>query len=180
MRYQQGKFHRKRSVINGSLLLSPKKSVVPISRYIAAVCPKRHNWHAIDMRYKQDKFGRNRPVINGTILVRPKLIRHYLAYHCNGVTEKSNVPLATHALQAVEVWSKSMSNEGHYTRKSERFSRPYLASHCTGETKTSHLAIHPHAIQALQVWSKSVGNEGHYTLETEKVFRQCFPRIAVW
>jgi hypothetical protein len=45
------------------------------------------------------------------------------------VTETSHVELAAHALQAVEVWSKSVSNEGHFTREIGTVFGPYLASH---------------------------------------------------
>jgi hypothetical protein len=87
------------------------------------------------------------------------------------VTENSHLALFTHALQAWQLWTQSVSSEGHFTLETESVFRPYLASHYSGVTQTSNMAVPPHAPQPVEGWSKSGSNEGHFTLEAETVFR---------
>jgi hypothetical protein len=96
---------------------------------------------------------------------------YYLAWHCSGATETSHLPLPVQALKSVQVWSKLVSNEGHFTVKAETVFRPYLASHCRGLTVVPHLPFSAHALQTFQVWSKSVSNEGHFSFDAGTVFR---------
>lgn len=56
-----------------------------------------------------------------------------LTSHCRGVTETSHLALPTHSLQAVQVWSKSVGNEGDFTREAETVIRPPLSLHCSGD-----------------------------------------------
>jgi hypothetical protein len=87
------------------------------------------------------------------------------------VTETPILPLSAHTLQAVQVLSKSVGNEGDFTREAEIVFRPYLATHCSGVIETSHLVVPNHATEAVQLWARSVGNEGNFTREAETVFR---------
>jgi hypothetical protein len=87
--------------------------------------------------------------------------------------------LIAHALSAVQVTLKSVSNEGHFTLEAEIVFHTYLPSHCSEVTKIRHVALPVHALRAVQVRLKSVRNEGHFTLEAETVFRPISPRIAV-
>jgi hypothetical protein len=87
------------------------------------------------------------------------------------VIETSYMALTAQALQSVQVWLKSVSTEGHFTREAETVFRSYHTSHCSGETGTSHVALNAHALQSVQVWLKSVSNEGHFTREAERVSR---------
>jgi hypothetical protein len=45
------------------------------------------------------------------------------------------VVLSAHALQAVEVSLKFVSNEGQFTLEDETVLRPYLPSNCSGVTE---------------------------------------------
>jgi hypothetical protein len=76
-----------------------------------------------------------------------------------------------HAVQAVQVWSKSISNEGHLTLEAETFFRPSLPSHCSGLNETSYVSLLVHPLQAVLVSSKLVIYEWHFILEAEKFIR---------
>jgi hypothetical protein len=80
--------------------------------------------------------------------------------------------LTAHAIQALQVWWKSVSNEGHFTREAATAFRAYLASDYCGVTETSHMSLTVQALQAVQVWSKSFRNEGHFTREAESFSSQ--------
>jgi hypothetical protein len=94
------------------------------------------------------------------------------------VTDRAHRVLPPHAVQAVQVWWKSASNEGQFTLEADIFSRPYLAWQCSGVTETEHVAHPTHRLQAVQVWSKSVSNEGQLTREAKEFFLTTSPRIA--
>jgi hypothetical protein len=59
--------------------------------------------------------------------------------------------LLTHALEAVRVKLKSVSNERHFTLVAERVFRPYLPSHCIGLTEMRNMALPAHAVRPVQV-----------------------------
>jgi hypothetical protein len=79
--------------------------------------------------------------------------------------------------QPLQVWSKSGSNEGHFTLQAKTVFCLSLASQSSEVTQTSHVAHPPHAVQQLQVLYNLSSNEGRSTLEAERVFCPC--RTAV-
>jgi hypothetical protein len=81
------------------------------------------------------------------------------------VTEICHVALPAHALRAVEVRLKSVSNEGHFTLAVGTIFLPYLPSHCCGVKEICHVAVPAHALRAVQVRMKLVSNGGYFTLE---------------
>jgi hypothetical protein len=74
-----------------------------------------------------------------TLLEAEAIFRPSLASHCSGVTETAHLAHPTHALEALQVWSKSVSNETHFTYDAEVIFHPYLASHSSWVTETLHL-----------------------------------------
>jgi hypothetical protein len=64
--------------------------------------------------------------------------------------------------QAVKVWSKLVSNEGHLTLEAETVFCANLPSHFSGVTDTSHLELLTHALQPLQVYSKTEPTYAQY------------------
>jgi hypothetical protein len=52
----------------------------------------------------------------------------------------------THALYAVHVWLKSVSNEGNITPEAEKIFRPYLAFDWSEMNETSNVALHTQAL----------------------------------
>jgi hypothetical protein len=66
---------------------------------------------------KQCNFGRNRSVMNGSLLHRS--FGPYLSSHYSAVAETTNLTLLDQALQAIQVWLKSVGNERHFTRVNE-------------------------------------------------------------
>jgi hypothetical protein len=103
--------------------------------------------------------------------VRFNLDAKRLFVYCSGVTEICHMAITAHALQAVQVRLKSVSNEGHFTFEAETVIRPYHPSHCCGVTEIYHMTLPAHALCAVQDMLKSVSDEGHFTLEAETVFR---------
>jgi hypothetical protein len=99
--------------------------------------------------------------MKGTLLVKPKVFHPNLGSHCSGVTETSHLAPTVHSLQAVQVWSKSVINEGNFTLEAETVFPLCLASHCSGLTDTAYHPLLARGLQAVQVWSKSVSNEGY-------------------
>jgi hypothetical protein len=91
------------------------------------------------------------------------------------------VVLPAHALEAVHVWSNSVSNEGHITLGTETVSRPCLASHFSRVTQTSHLALRADVVDTVQVWPYLVRNGAHFIAEAEigVFFSDISPPIAV-
>jgi hypothetical protein len=85
--------------------------------------------------------------------------------------------LSAHALQAVQVTLKSVSNEGYFTLDANTVIRPYLPAHCCGVTEIYHVALPAHSLRAVHVRLKSVSNEGHFTLEAQSVFVRISPRF---
>jgi hypothetical protein len=73
-----------------------------------------------------------------------------------------------HALQAVQVRLKSVSNEGHFTLEAETVFRMYLLTNCCGFTEISHIALSTNLLQEVQFMLKSVSNERQFTLKAEK------------
>jgi hypothetical protein len=57
--------------------------------------------------------------------------------------------LTAHALQALQVRLKSVSNEGHFTFEAETVFRPYLAYDCSGVTEKYHIVLPAHALQGV-------------------------------
>jgi hypothetical protein len=101
------------------------------------------------------------------------VFRPYLASHCSGATEIKHLALLTHAVEAVQVLSKS-----HFARGTESVFRLYLAWLCSGVTETSHLTLHTLTLKAVQVWSKWIGNEGHFSHDTGGVLRLCLTSLG--
>jgi hypothetical protein len=73
----------------------------------------------------------------------------------------------------MQVWSLSVSNEGHFTLEAETDNRPYLASHSSEVSETVQVELPALALQAVQDSSKSISNKGHFTLLEEKIFCPC-------
>jgi hypothetical protein len=119
MRYKQCKCGGNRSIMKGPLILRPKKPLVPNLPRISTGWLKHHMWHSLPMCYKQCKFGRYGWVKKGTLPWTPTVSRSCLASNCSGVTETWQLVLPTHALQAVQLWSKLVNNEGHFTLEDE-------------------------------------------------------------
>jgi hypothetical protein len=83
------------------------------------------------------------------------------------------------SLEPLPVWSKSVTNEVHFTFYANTVSRPYLSSHCTEVTEILNVVLSSHELQVMHVSSISVSNEGHFTLETKALFPlTTSPRIA--
>jgi hypothetical protein len=122
------------------------------------------------MRYIQCKFGWNRSVTKGTSLRGLKLFVP-VPLHCSWVTETSHLALTAHALDTVQFWLKSVSNEGHFTREAKTVLRPCVATHCSSVTETSQVALNAHVLNSVQVSLKSVGNWRNSTREAESVLR---------
>jgi hypothetical protein len=78
-----------------------------------------------------------------------------------------------HELQVVNVCSKSVSNEGHFTLDTKAVFPHYLASHCSEMTEISCLVLPSHPLQVLQVLSKSISKEVHFALNAKPVSRPC-------
>jgi hypothetical protein len=87
------------------------------------------------------------------------------------VTEKSRVALLAHAPKAVDVYLKSVCNEGQFILAFKRVFRPCLASHWNVVIETSHLTLSNHDLLAVNVCSTWVSNYGHFTREVKRVFR---------
>jgi hypothetical protein len=85
-----------------------------------------------------------------------------------------------HALRAVQVRLKSVSNEGHFIREVETVLHPYLPSHCSGVTEICHISLPDHALQTVHVRFIWVSNEGHFTVKAEIVFLFLSPRALQW
>jgi hypothetical protein len=67
------------------------------------------------------------------------------------VTERCYMALLARALRTVQVRTKSLSNEGHFTLEAETVSRSYIPSHCSGGTEICHMALPAHALRAVKV-----------------------------
>jgi hypothetical protein len=89
------------------------------------------------------------------------------------MTGTAHCALLSHTLQLVLVWSKSFSEEGHFTLDDKIASRPYIVPHYSRMTETAHHALLSHTLQPVLVWSKSVNNEEHFTLEAETASQRC-------
>jgi hypothetical protein len=78
---------------------------------------------------------------------------------------------AAHLLapQPLQVWSKSGSNKGHFTREAETVFHPYLSWHCKGVSNIT-ATLFPLAPQTLQVCSRSGSKKGQVIREGEEVF----------
>jgi hypothetical protein len=103
------------------------------------------------MRYLKCKLGWNLSVMKGTLLLRPKFFHPYLPMRCSGVTETWNLALSAHSREGVEVWSKSVFNEGYFTLEKERIFRQYLDFLCRGIPETSNFALPADAPQVRQI-----------------------------
>jgi hypothetical protein len=101
MRHNHFKFYRNRSAAKGSLLLRAEEFLVLI-------------WPRIPVGFKLQVWS-----ISGSIerhlTIEAKTFCPCLPLHCTGVTETSHLKLATHVLQALQFWPKSVSEEGHFT-----------------------------------------------------------------
>jgi hypothetical protein len=82
-----------------------------------------------------------------------------------------HLALPAPVLQVLQVWSKSVFSEGHFTLEVETLSLPDLTLHFRQVTETSKLIMPTHALEAGQLWLRSVGKQGHFTLQGETVFR---------
>jgi hypothetical protein len=89
------------------------------------------------------------------------------------VTEARHRGLLARALHEVQVWSKSVSEEGHFTLQADTFSRSYLASYCKGVAEISDRVLCTDRLQAMYIWSRSASKVGHLTLEAGTVFPPC-------
>jgi hypothetical protein len=81
----------------------------------------------------------------------------------------AHLALLTSPLQAVQVGSQSVGNEGHFALEAETVFRPYVERLCSGVTDTTHPALSARALDAEQDWSKWVRKGGHFTLEDKRV-----------
>jgi hypothetical protein len=60
------------------------------------------------------------------------------------VTQSPLVSLLSDGLERAQVWSKSVTNEGHFTLVAETAFCPYLGYHYTGATQTSYVLLPEH------------------------------------
>jgi hypothetical protein len=112
----------------------------------------------------------------GHLTLEDKIISSsYLASYWSGVTETSHVALlnmlskhcrfgwnrsATKSTLLFKSnqfffsiwWSKSVTNEGHFTLDAERVFDPFLAALCRRVTETTHGFLPAHGLQGVQVW----------------------------
>jgi hypothetical protein len=91
------------------------------------------------------------------------------------VTEICHVELPAHALLAVKVRLKSVSNKGHFTLGTERVFRSHLSSHCSGVSEICYMAPPGHSLRVMQVRLTSVSNEGHFTVLADEFFSVVSP-----
>jgi hypothetical protein len=61
------------------------------------------------------KFGSKRSIMKDTYFVTEVVLRICLSLHCSDATETSHIPHTAHSLQSVQLWFKSVNNEGHFT-----------------------------------------------------------------
>jgi hypothetical protein len=132
-------------------------------------------WYCLRMHYMQCKLGWNRSVMKGTLLLRPIQFSSVYPVALRWESQKCNMALPAHTLQAVLVSLQSLSNEGHFTREDERLFRPFIPSKGSGVVEICHMALPAHALRTVQAKFKSVCNEGHFTLQAETVSRPYFP-----
>jgi hypothetical protein len=90
------------------------------------------------------------------------------------VRETSHAALPAHAPLSVNISSKLVRNEGHFTLDVETVF-PYLPWDCSGVTEYYDMLLSAHGLQAVQARLKSVTNEGHFTLDAEMVFGPHLP-----
>jgi hypothetical protein len=115
--------------------------------------------------------------MNGTLLVRPKVFRPYVASHCRGLTERSHVALVTHELQSLEIWSKSVGNEGLFTREAESLSSPSRLAFQRGDRNVTPGT--PSTFATSSIGLVEIGrNEGHFTEKPEQFSVRISLRIA--
>jgi hypothetical protein len=91
------------------------------------------------------------------------------------VSEIYHMSIPAHAVHAVQVRLKSISNEGYFTLEAETVYRVCLPSNCSGVTEICDMALPAHVLQAVQVRLKSLSNEGYFTLDAETVFHSYPP-----
>jgi hypothetical protein len=151
----------------GYFTLQAETVFIPIVPRMETELLRHHNLHSLPAFYKYCKFGGNRSVKKGTLLLRPKQFCPYLISNVTGVTETVQLAFPASFLHALQVWAKSVSNEGHFTDEQVTIFCPYLSSHCCGITETAYDAVTASAVQAMHVWSKLVSNEGYFILEVE-------------
>jgi hypothetical protein len=89
------------------------------------------------------------------------------------VTETAHRTRLPNVLQALKVWSKTVSKEWQFNLQDKTVFRPSLACHCRRMTDTAHRTHHGHVLQILQVWSITVSKEWQFILEDKTVFRPC-------
>jgi hypothetical protein len=94
-----------------------------------------------------------------------------LASHCSRVTETSKLIMPTHALEAGQVWLKSVGKEGYFTLQGETHFCPYLVFNCNGLAQTSLLKLPLPLLQALKVLPPSVFNSGQFPLVSKRFSR---------
>jgi hypothetical protein len=104
--------------------LEAEKFFVRVSPFIGAGTMKHQNFtpHACTKRSAslvEIGHGRRYLTIEAATAFRP-----YLAFHFIRTSETSNVTLHTLELYAMQVWLKSMSNEGYLAREAETVSAP--------------------------------------------------------
>jgi hypothetical protein len=129
-----------------ALYLSGRDSFfIPLQPHIAAGWLKGHMWHSLPFTHNQWKFGRN----------RAKRVCYYWgrnsfsSLHCLQLQRvDTNIRFSTartHVPEPVQIWSKSGSNEGHFssvshlvfnTKKYENFTIKF-----TYNLHNSHLAM---------------------------------------
>jgi hypothetical protein len=68
--------------------------------------------HCLRLLYK---FGSKRSIVKDTYFVTEVVLRICLSLYCSDATETSHLPLTANALQSVQLWFKSVNNEGHFT-----------------------------------------------------------------
>jgi hypothetical protein len=130
---------------------TPEAETIFCPYRIAAGLVKYHTRHSKLVRCKQCCLGPNGLLMKGTLLFRPKKFFARLHSNCSGMTETSHMALPSHALQAVQVVFKSVSDEGHFTLEAETVFRPCLAWHCSRVPVTSRVVLPAHWLLTVQV-----------------------------
>jgi predicted transport protein len=94
------------------------------------------------------------------------------------VSDTPHFDMRTKPLKAEKVWSKSISNKGHFTLEDLKVFGTYHPSYSSRVPDASIFDIPPKDLEAQPVWSEWLRNEGHFTLEDATVLRTYLPKYS--
>ena len=82
---------------------------------IRGIFQKFHISHSVPMSYSACKFRHDRSIIQGMLLA--KLCWLYFVFNSSDFPAIQRLALYAHYLKYVYVWSRSIKNKGHFTRR---------------------------------------------------------------